>query len=81
MKGIVVRRAGDKTVVLETTAVVAHPRYSKKIVRSSRFLVHDAANLAQLGQVVTVRHIRPLSARKRWVIVSYGAGTQQTGGG
>ncbi|MBI4022356.1 MAG: 30S ribosomal protein S17 [Candidatus Andersenbacteria bacterium] len=81
MKGIVVRRAGDKTVVLETTAVVAHPLYSKKNVRSRRYLVHDAANKAELGQVVTVRHSRPLSARKRWIIVSYGSGTQQTGGG
>lgn len=76
MNGVVVRRSGDKTVVVETTAVSAHPRYGKHVARTRRYLVHDAQNKAQVGAVVTVRASRPLSARKRWVIVSYGSGAE-----
>jgi len=70
MKGIVIRKSGDKTVVVETTYVTAHPLYRKKMVRTRRFLVHDPQNKAQVGQAVEAKLTRPLSARKRWVLVS-----------
>ena len=75
MKGVVVSRSGDKTVVLEATAVSRHPLYGKKIVRSRRFLVHDPENKARIGDEIVVKQSRPLSARKRWVITSYGSRT------
>jgi len=73
MKGVVVSRSGDKTVVLEAIAVSRHPLYGKKVVKSRRFLVHDPENKAQVGDEIVVRQSRPLSARKRWVITSYGS--------
>jgi small subunit ribosomal protein S17 len=74
MKGTIVSRAGDKTVVLEATKISRHPLYGKKIVRTRRYLVHDPENKAQVGDVVTVKETRPLSARKRWVLVSKESG-------
>lgn len=73
MKGVVVSRSGDKTVVLKATVVSRHPLYGKKVVKSRRFLVHDPENKAQVGDEVVVRQSRPLSARKRWIITSYGS--------
>ena len=73
MKGIVVSRSGDKTVVLKATIVSHHPLYGKKVVKSRRFLVHDPKNKAQVGDKIEVKQSRPLSARKRWIIVSYGS--------
>jgi small subunit ribosomal protein S17 len=72
MKGVIIRRAGDKTAVLEVSRVTRHPQYQKKVVRTRRYLVHDPNNTAKVGETVTVKESRPLSARKRWVIV-YGS--------
>lgn len=70
MTGVIVRRAGDKTAVMEVTAVSRHPLYGKKVVRTKRYLVHDPENKAVVGDVVVAAASRPISARKRWVIVS-----------
>jgi small subunit ribosomal protein S17 len=70
MKGIIIRRSGDKTVVVEVTRVSRHPLYGKGIERTRRYLVHDPENKSQVGDAVTVKESRPLSARKRWVIVT-----------
>ena len=69
MEGVVVRRSGSKTVAVEVTRVYRHPRYSKTITRSKRYLVHDPADTTAVGATVHIRETRPLSARKRWLIV------------
>lgn len=71
MKGVVVKKSGDKTVAVAVTSVKHHGLYGKKIVKTRRFLVHDSENKAQVGDSVTIRSMRPMSARKRWVIESY----------
>lgn len=68
MKGVVVARSGDKTVAVAVTSVKRHALYGKKMVTTRRFLVHDEGGKAQIGETVTIRSTRPLSARKRWVI-------------
>lgn len=68
MKGVVVKRSGDKTVKVAVTTVSHHPLYGKKVVTTRRYLVHDPDNKAQVGETVIIREFRPLSARKRWVI-------------
>lgn len=69
LTGTVVTKSGDKTVSVEVTSIRRHPKYDKKITRSKRYLVHDSATTATVGQVVTIEETRPLSARKRWRIV------------
>jgi len=70
MTGTIIRRAGDKTAVLEVSRTTRHPQYQKKVVRTRRYLVHDPNNTAQVGDTVTVKESRPISARKRWIIIS-----------
>lgn len=67
--GKVVRRSGDKTVLVEVVTVTRHYKYGKKVVRSRRFLAHDKDNSVKVGQLVTIAGSRPLSRRKRWAVV------------
>jgi small subunit ribosomal protein S17 len=68
MTGKVIRRSGDKTVAVLVTRVEQHPRYKKRQTRNKTYLAHDEQNTAKVGDVVTLRETRPLSARKRWII-------------
>jgi len=69
LSGLVVRCSGDKTVVVEVARVRLHRLYNKRQKQTKRYLVHDPDNTAEIGQAVQIRETRPLSARKRWVIV------------
>lgn len=67
--GTVVRKSGDKTVAVEVRTVRQHPRYHKTVKRAKKFLAHDPKNAATVGQVVQIREVRPLSKRKRWLVI------------
>lgn len=68
MSGVVVRRSGDKTVAVAVHTVKVHPMYHKRSRATKIYLVHDPRDEAQVGESVTIRQSRPLSARKRWVL-------------
>lgn len=70
LHGIVVAKSGNKTVAVQVTTVARHLLYDKKITRSKRYLAHDEGNAATVGQKVTIEEARPLSARKRWLVVT-----------
>lgn len=67
-EGVVTRRSGDKTVVVEVQRFVRDPLVKKYVRRRQRFHVHDAKNVGAIGDVVTIRESRPLSATKRWIL-------------
>lgn len=69
MQGVVVSDAADKTVVVKVDRRFPHPMYKKYIVRSKKFMAHDAENHCKIGDVVKIRECRPLSRRKRWEVV------------
>ncbi len=69
MSGTVLKKSGDKTVSVQVVLRRQHPTYGKTLETAKKYLVHDPRNTAQVGQVVTIRETRPLSARKRWTIV------------
>ena len=46
-----------------------HPVYKRVIRRTAKFMAHDEANEAKVGDLVTIEESRPLSARKRWRLV------------
>lgn len=66
--GIVVSDARDKTVTVEVTDSVKHPKYGKVMRRSKKFHVHDETNDARNGDTVRIIETRPLSKSKRWRI-------------
>lgn len=69
MTGVAVRRSGDKTVAVQVSRVAIHPVYHKRRITRKTYLAHDPKNEVQVGQTVIIRACRPLSARKRWLVV------------
>jgi small subunit ribosomal protein S17 len=68
--GVVVSDKMDKTVKVAIERQVRDPLYGKSQRRTSTFLAHDESNEAKLGDRVAITETRPLSARKRWTVVS-----------
>ncbi len=68
-EGIVVKSAMKDTATVQVERYVKHPKYKKFMRLSKKFLVHDAGNTAQIGEKVTIRETRPISKRKRFIIV------------
>ena len=66
--GRVVSDKMDKSVVVKVERQVRHGVYGKALRRTSKFMAHDEANEAKVGDRVAIVEARPLSARKRWVV-------------
>lgn len=69
LEGRVVSSKMDKTVTVEVTRMVKHPRYQKYISRSNTYKAHDEGNTCAENDIVVIRESRPLSKTKRWVVV------------
>jgi len=64
--GIVVSTSMDKTIVVEYTNRVPHPRFKKIIKRSKKFYAHDENGEAAVGDKVSIVETRPISKKKCW---------------
>jgi len=77
------RDARDKTVIVRVERRVMHPVYKKFIMRSKKYAAHDERNLIKGGQVVRIEESRPISKRKRWIVLGGDTGpavsAQETG--
>ena len=71
--GTVVSDKMDKTVVVRVERLVKDPQYQKYVRRYSRFLAHDEANNCTVGDQVQIVEHRPISKRKRFVVVAESA--------
>jgi small subunit ribosomal protein S17 len=69
-EGIVTSDKMDKTIVVEVQDRVAHGLYSKVMSRTHKLKAHDETNSAGIGDRVLIMETRPLSASKRWRLVS-----------
>jgi small subunit ribosomal protein S17 len=75
LQGVVVSDKNDKTVVVRVERRVQDPLYKKFISRSKKYAAHDEANAFHVGDLVRIEESRPLSKRKRWVVLgAAGAG-------
>ena len=69
-EGLVVSDKMDKTVVVIVEDRVKHPKYGKVIRRTKKYKAHDGANACGIGDRVLLMETRPLSATKRWRVVT-----------
>jgi small subunit ribosomal protein S17 len=69
MEGRVVSNKADKTVTVLVERRVMHPLYKKFFKRSKKYLAHDENNACAMDDVVRIEECRPLSARKRWMVI------------
>lgn len=68
--GEVVSVKNSKTIIVETTTRVPHPRFRKIVKQVKRFHAHDESATAKLGDTVLIMESRPISKLKRWRLVS-----------
>ena len=66
--GVVVSNKMTKSIVVAVEWQVRHGLYGKTERRTSKFMVHDEANAAKVGDTVEIVETRPLSRRKRWAL-------------
>jgi len=67
--GRVVSNKMDKTVVVTVESYRPHPLYKKRVRRIKKFKAHDDQNSCNIGDVVRIEEMRPLSKEKRWRVV------------
>lgn len=68
--GTVVGDKSAKTIVVLVEGYRNHPKYKKRVQFRNKYYAHDEANLAHIGDVVTIEECRPMSALKRFKLVS-----------
>ncbi len=66
--GVVISNSMQKTVVIKVEDRYAHPIYSKTVIKTTKYLVHDEINECNIGDEILVQESRPLSRRKRWTL-------------
>ena len=69
LHGVVISDKMDQSIVVAVERRVRHGLYGKIQRRTSKFMAHDPANDAKVGDVVAIVGSRPLSRRKRWAVV------------
>jgi small subunit ribosomal protein S17 len=67
--GVVVSNKADKTVVVRVERRFQHPLYNRTVKQTKKFMAHDETNACQIGDEVRIVETRPLSKRKRWMVL------------
>ncbi|MGH6980396.1 MAG: 30S ribosomal protein S17 [Stellaceae bacterium] len=69
LQGVVVSDKANKTVIVTVERRVMHPVYKKFVTRSKKYAAHDEGNAHKVGDVVRIEESRPISKRKRWIVI------------
>lgn len=69
LTGEVISNKMTKTISVEVTRLVKHPKYGKFVKKSSVFKAHDEKQECKVGDRVLIQESRPLSKTKRWTLV------------
>jgi small subunit ribosomal protein S17 len=69
LQGVVVSDKADKTITVLVERRVMHPIYKKFVKNSKKYLAHDETKKAKLGDKVDIIECRPISKRKKWMLV------------
>lgn len=68
--GKVVSNKMEKSIVVAIERKVTHPIYKKYFKKTSKIMAHDEKNECKIGDTVKIMESRPISARKRWRLIS-----------
>ena len=67
--GTVISNKMNKTVTVEVSRKMRHPKYQKVIERSNKYYAHDESNALAVGHKVRMMETRPISKLKRWRVI------------
>lgn len=70
LKGVVCSDKMDKTITVLVETHKMHAKYGKRVKYGKKYYAHDENNECKVGDVVTIMETRPLSALKRYRLVS-----------
>jgi small subunit ribosomal protein S17 len=70
LKGIVVSKSGVRSVVVRVSRFTKHPKYGKYMSIDKRYMAHDESDAVKVGDNVVIESCRPMSARKRFKVIS-----------
>ena len=68
--GVVISAKTPKTITVMVEGYRKHPKYKKRVQFRHKYYAHDELNSAKVGDVVTIEESRPLSALKRFRLIS-----------
>ncbi len=66
LQGLVKSNLADKTITIEVTRTVKHPRYSKYVKKNARYHAHDELNQCDIGDTVLIVEGKVYSKLKKW---------------
>ena len=66
----IISKAGDKTVVGQSSSLKIHPIYKKYVKVVKKYMIHDENNSVKVGDEVFIKSSKPISKRKTWVIAN-----------
>jgi small subunit ribosomal protein S17 len=64
--GIIASNKNNKTITIIVQTRYQHPKYSKTVVKTKRYMVHDEMNIGKPGDIVLVEETAPISRHKKW---------------
>lgn len=64
--GIVVSNKPQKTIIVAIQIRYQHPKYSKTLIKTKRYMAHDEKNLCNSGDLVVIEESAPFSRCKKW---------------
>ncbi len=67
--GVVIGTKMDKTVVVNVTRRVRHPKYQNLVEKRKKYYAHNESENLKVGDEVSIMETRPLSKLKRWRVV------------
>jgi small subunit ribosomal protein S17 len=67
--GRVVSNKVEKTITVAVERRFRHPLYGKYVTKTSKFVAHDENNECNVGDIIRIMEVRPLSRRKRWRLI------------
>lgn len=67
--GEVVSDKMDKTITVETSRTIRHPRFHKVMRKKKKYKVHDEQEVAKIGDIVEFHEGRPVSKTKYMYLV------------
>jgi|TARA_B100001146_G_C16186165_1_gene436916 small subunit ribosomal protein S17 len=69
LSGVVVNDKSDKTVVVLVKRKYSHPQFDKVMTASKKYHAHDEKNKFKIGDKVKIIESRPISKKKKWMVV------------
>ena len=67
--GIVASNKMQKTIIVKIENRYRHPIYSKTLIKTKKYVVHDQLEECNIGDQVIIEECRPLSKRKHWKLI------------